>query len=150
MAEHIPVPVEVAAKISEDFSKDIVVILAWQESSGLIHNTNFGKSAECKIAAAKMGDVLTAAMGCNLADSVTWEDFRVKPAAVAKEQMDRAIKLLKSTLERKKPIDFDTYSKEAVAFIEEVEKSNHVEFVGGPTDPTRDTRTSGSCHEWQR
>lgn len=127
MAKHIPVPVEVAKRISDDYEKDIVIVLAWQRSSALIHTTTYGKTAEDKIASAVLGNSLTAAMGCDMSKSTIWEDFRLKPTALAKEHMEKAMELLQKTVDG--TIDITNLKIQYEYLSNEVFKSYQAEIV---------------------
>lgn len=74
--EYKPVPVWCARDISRNFDKGVVVIISIDEAHNLVHTTAYGQSAEQKLTADILGESLTTALGCDLAQKRPFEDFR--------------------------------------------------------------------------
>src|SRR5512146_3127903 len=72
---YIPVPVEAAKAIAEQYQKDAVVVLSWDQAHQLTHTTTYGKSAFDKENAAAVGEICTKAIGCDLGKKQAFEDF---------------------------------------------------------------------------
>ena len=93
MSDYQPVSVQEAASISEKYSKDVVVIFAWDREHGCFHTTTFGITPDDKTNAAAAGEIATAAIGGDLMRATHYEDFRnVKPAEY-KAALDRLVRL---------------------------------------------------------
>jgi hypothetical protein len=75
MSAHTPIPVEVAKQIATDFNKQIVVVLAYENESGLMHTTTYGVSPFDKENAAAAGEICTKALGFDLGKKQTFEDY---------------------------------------------------------------------------
>ncbi len=75
--DYQPVPVSAAREIAETFAKDIVIINAWDRKHALLNTTTFGKTPEDKMNAAFGGELAAAALGAQLKESTTHEDYRV-------------------------------------------------------------------------
>jgi hypothetical protein len=94
MPEYVPVPVEAARAVAQRWEKQVVVIVAWDQGHNKVHTTTYGFSPRDKIAAAKLGELLTAAAGADRSESVGFEDFRwlsQAEAAQAKERLETLI-----------------------------------------------------------
>lgn len=90
-----PVPVAAAVAVADQCEKDVVVILAIDRKHGLTHTTTYGRTAEDKSEAAHLGDYLTKAIGSDLNQAVSFEDFRSEETAAKNAMLSRsAIKLL--------------------------------------------------------
>lgn len=87
-----PVPVQAAAEVSNRFDKAVVVIISWDRKFNLIHTTTYGQSANDKLSAAALGDLLAAAAGADLSRRSTDEDFRSVTAAEWAQQKDKLVK----------------------------------------------------------
>ena len=74
-ASHLPIPVEVAARIAADFAKSQVVILAYDPARELTYTTTFGVSPWDKENAAAAGTIATLAVGGDLSKKQTFEDY---------------------------------------------------------------------------
>ena len=83
--EYQPVPVEVASQVAERFSKDIVIIMCWDAAHNLVHVTTWGHSASDKLVAADAGETAATAIGCDLKQQRTYEDFRLDAARLKEE-----------------------------------------------------------------
>lgn len=81
-----PVPVSAAADIARQYAKQIIVILSCDTAHNLTHYTTFGVSAEEKIQAANIGDLVANII--NGGKSHIFEDFRLLDAAQAKAKID--------------------------------------------------------------
>lgn len=77
---HVPIPVAVAKEIAEKFSKSIVIILAHDPQSGLLHTTTYGVDSQNKAWAARGGEITTQALGGVLEASIGYEDYRLAQA----------------------------------------------------------------------
>lgn len=77
MLAYKPVPIEAARFIAEQFSKSIVVIIAWDDEHRLLHTATYGVNAEQKRFAARAGEIAAAALGADLDSWSEVEDFRV-------------------------------------------------------------------------
>lgn len=78
---YLQVPVAVAGEIGRRYRKAMVVCLAYDDEFNLVHTTTWGRSADDKAHAARWGDELAKATGCDLADKRTHEDFRSESEA---------------------------------------------------------------------
>jgi hypothetical protein len=83
--EYRTVPVAAAAELAQRFSKDIVVILCWDALHNLVHTTTWGHSANDKLVAADAGETAAKAIGCDLKQQRTYEDFRLDAARLKEE-----------------------------------------------------------------
>ena len=88
MSEYQPVPVAIAEEISFRYAKDVVVIVCYDTEHNMFHTTTYGNSAEDKLHAADLGEVLCEAAGGVLREKVVYEDFRLN-AGRLKEENDR-------------------------------------------------------------
>jgi hypothetical protein len=88
VSDYKPIPVDVAAYIASGYDKDIVVITAWSRQHEMTHTTTWGRSAEDKLRAADLGEVLAQAAGADLTQKKNYEDFRLD-AGRLKEENDR-------------------------------------------------------------
>lgn len=89
MPEYKPVPVDAARRMADDSDKDIVVVIAW--------------NAMDKMGAAKLGDIVAGAAGCDLSQKTHFEDFRTRTQtqwAQKKDQLTRRIRELEMKLDR--------------------------------------------------
>jgi hypothetical protein len=81
MSEYIPVPVEAAKQVARQFEKSVVVIAAWDRAFNKFHTASYGESADDKIVAANLADLIPLAAGCDPQSLVTHEDFRHRTEA---------------------------------------------------------------------
>lgn len=100
--EYKPVPVESARVIGREFSKEIVVIVAWDECTRQIHTTTWGAAAKHKDWAAALGVKLAEAAGADVSKRRTSEDFQ-EPSTAAKttERLERLTEALTPSAETK-------------------------------------------------
>jgi hypothetical protein len=84
-----PVHVTEARGIAERYQKRVVVITAWDEAHGRLHTTTYGVTAQDKLWAAELGELLSKAAGAAPDTRRVHEDFRTVPAAEYKAQVDR-------------------------------------------------------------
>lgn len=77
MPDYLPVPVEAAKRIADEFRKNIVIILSWSKEHGHLHTTTFGVSPEEKQWAAQGGEIASRALGSVVNKSTTFEDYRI-------------------------------------------------------------------------
>lgn len=97
MSEYTPVPVEEAYQIAQNFRKDVVVIIAFDDDHGQVHCTTYGNTAYNKILAAELGPKLVIAAGGFMPEAKAFEDFR--DAAVAQERADKRRLVIEKILE---------------------------------------------------
>lgn len=83
-----PIPVGAAIRLSREFAKDVVVIIALDLTHDKTQCTTFGVKADNKIVAARMGDFLMEKLGANLSERESFQDFRYVSEAKAKEMID--------------------------------------------------------------
>lgn len=100
MPEYLPIPSSAAEKIAHDYSKSMVVILAYDPEHALTHTTTFGVSAEDKEAAARCGELATTAMGADLVRKQVFEDFHNDPEGNVAAKYKEAVDLLASVVRR--------------------------------------------------
>jgi hypothetical protein len=81
MKPYIPIPVEAARQIARKFDKQVVVICAWNHEHAQLHTVTYGSQPKDKISAAMAGEICAKALGTDLAESKTYEDFRTLDAA---------------------------------------------------------------------
>lgn len=74
--QYLPVPVDAAGAIADEFAKDQVIVLALDREHGLTHVTTYGKSEIDKQQAAAGGEALRAHLGLSVDRTVWYEDFR--------------------------------------------------------------------------
>jgi hypothetical protein len=72
---YLPVPVEIARSIAEQFEKSQVVILSFDPKRRLTHTTTYGVNAFDKENAAAAGEICARAVGCDLSQKQSYEDF---------------------------------------------------------------------------
>jgi len=63
MAEYVPVPIEAAKRIAEDYDKEQVIIIAYDAKCHLMHCTTYGKSLRDSAIAAAGGAQLKEWLG---------------------------------------------------------------------------------------
>ncbi|NDY56304.1 hypothetical protein G3N56_06040 [Desulfovibrio sulfodismutans] len=63
MAEYVPVPIEAAKRIAEDYDKEQVIIIAYDDKHQLKHCTTYGKTLRDAALAAAVGAHLKAWLG---------------------------------------------------------------------------------------
>jgi hypothetical protein len=93
MSDHVPeiyrpIPVEEASRISREFAKDWVIVLAGDYAHGKIHRTTFAVEAAEKVKVAELGDAVAVWLGFKLTNQETHEDFRVVSAAEHQKMID--------------------------------------------------------------
>lgn len=76
-SDYEPIPVEEAKMLSEKYSKDIVIINAFDVNFGLLHTTTYGISELQKHQAAKGGELTAKILNADIPLSKYYEDFRV-------------------------------------------------------------------------
>lgn len=80
MKPYKPIEVEAAKQIAETHDKQIVIIIAWEMTHGLLHVTTYGDDPGNKALAAAGGEVAIAALGGIRSASLDFEDFRLQQA----------------------------------------------------------------------
>lgn len=82
MADYKSVPVAEALRIANQYSKSMVVILCYDREHEKTHTTTYGVTAFDKENAAAVGEIVTKAIGADLSQKQTFEDFHrdYKPA----------------------------------------------------------------------
>ena len=85
-----PVPVAVALAIADHFDKDVVVIFAIDRACDKNHMTTYGKTAENKIQAAVIADLIGSALDL-AGPHEKFEDFRTVDAAKRAEQIQELV-----------------------------------------------------------
>lgn len=74
-----PIPVVEAGKLSEQYNKDMVIIVAWDYTHNKLHVTTFGKDDRDKVLVAAIGDQLPRhILGITTLMKEVFEDFRGK------------------------------------------------------------------------
>lgn len=86
---YVEVPVSAAQGISKLYGKDIVIITAWTEEDNIVHTTTYGRIARYKPGAAKLGERLATAAGCDLSQKTRFSDFRDMTAAEYAEELEK-------------------------------------------------------------
>lgn len=85
MKTYLEVPVKEAKRISDEFDKDVVVILTYNVEHNLFHTTTFGReSDQNKLWAADLGDMMTLQAGADMTQKDVYADFR-DPKSVLSE-----------------------------------------------------------------
>lgn len=84
-AEYQLVPVDVAKQIATGFQKSVVVILCYDPTHQIVHTTTYGVAPIEKDLAAVWGEIATQAIGCDLAQKISYEDYRRVGASAAAE-----------------------------------------------------------------
>jgi hypothetical protein len=103
MSEYQSIPVKAAKQIAVEHAKDIVVIVAWSHEHHKFHTVTYGVSPNDKVSAANAGEIATKALGGNLQQSESYEDFRTHEHAAKmtaenetlKQRMSQAHAMLK-------------------------------------------------------
>lgn len=103
---HIPVPVEAARQIADRYEKTVVVILAYDPLSELIHTTTYGRGAQEKEVAAWAGEQAAKAVGCDLQQKRTYADF-AEPSTAARNAHERDQLLRLTRLLDEHPAGYD-------------------------------------------
>lgn len=88
------IPVSVARQISRDFKKQVVVINAWDEQAQLLCTVTFGESQSDKIYASEAGKKCARALGMDINQRTTYEDFKTLDAARNAEFRDFAERII--------------------------------------------------------
>lgn len=88
-AGYVPVPVEAARQIAEWCHKDMVIVISWDSAFQMSHCTTYGRSGQHKAAAAMAGEKIMKYLGCDLAESEHFEDFRNRTQAEAASMIER-------------------------------------------------------------
>lgn len=78
---YLPVPVEAARAIANEFRKDVVIVIAVDRAHGQTHSTSYGRRPEEKEWAARLSEECMKTIGCDLSKATTHEDFRFRPEA---------------------------------------------------------------------
>lgn len=92
------VPVVAAKEISERFSKEVVVIVAWDQASNFIHTTTYGSEARFKQPAAELGVLLAKAAGSDVSKAVNFEDFRHRTESEWAAEREKLINVITGIL----------------------------------------------------
>ena len=95
-----PIPVATARNVAAQHGRDVVVIVTWSRAANRMDTITYGRSANDKVTAAKLGEILTNAAGAGPPEA-THEDFRERTAAQwaqEKDRLTRALKLAYHTL----------------------------------------------------
>lgn len=82
--KYINVPISAAKRIAEEFQKDQVIIVCWDQVHGKTHVTTYGKTKIDCAQAAQGGNFVKRALG--------WPEelCHAKPARISQEEMDQA------------------------------------------------------------
>jgi hypothetical protein len=96
-AGYKPIGTDKARDILEAHDKDILVILGWDEASGLIHTTTYGREAKHKEWAAQAGIIATEALGGDRGLAKHFEDFH---ADMDPARFKEAIDILQAVFRR--------------------------------------------------
>jgi hypothetical protein len=75
MSPYKPIPVAEAKRLSTDYAKSMVVILAWDPAHQLTHTTTYGVEAFDKENAAAVGVLCSKAIGSDMSKKQDFEDF---------------------------------------------------------------------------
>ena len=75
---YLPVAVEEARRIAEQFKKSRVVVLAWDPTHWLLHTTTFGVEPLDKAVAADWGRDAAILLGCDLSQNLCFSDYRIE------------------------------------------------------------------------
>jgi hypothetical protein len=62
------------------FSKDIVIITAWDAEHLMLHTTTWGRRPDDKVRGADGGVIVSKALGSDLSETIHFEDFRITAA----------------------------------------------------------------------
>ena len=90
---YVPVPVEAARIIAEQYAKSVVIIFAWDPIHGHIHTTTYGTGPQEKVWAAHGGETATKALGGVVELATDFEDFRLTIAKRLLHALKSAVKL---------------------------------------------------------
>jgi hypothetical protein len=90
------VPPPVARDVGERFDKNVVVIICWDETSGLMHTTSWGLRAVDKVYAAQAAEIITKGLGGDLDRKIMFRDFRADhlDAGLAREAFELCQKIV--------------------------------------------------------
>lgn len=101
MSDYTPVNVDAARTIGQQFEKDIVVIVSYDDKHETVHTTTWGSTPELKTAAGRLGEQCCTAFGGHPDTSLRkyFENFEATPAAEAAMVIDK-LKARVSELER--------------------------------------------------
>lgn len=84
-AQYQPVPVDAAKQIATGFQKSVVVILCFDRTHQRVHTTTYGVAPTDKDWAAEWGEIATRAIGTDLDQKISYEDYRRVGASAAAE-----------------------------------------------------------------
>jgi hypothetical protein len=80
MEAYIPVPVEAAKAIAEQYGKSIVIVFSHDPVYDLLHTTTYGTDPQNKAWAAQGGEIATKALGAVVELKTDFEDYRLSQA----------------------------------------------------------------------
>lgn len=98
MSEYKPVTVAAARQISEAFDKQVVVIVCLDAKFDKTHTTTYGCRPADKVIAARLGEFLAQAVGCDMQQRNSHEDFRTVDAAMRAREIEVLSKKLAITV----------------------------------------------------
>lgn len=105
MSQYVPVPVAAARQIAAEYEKQVVAIVSLDRPHVRVHVTTFGETAEDKLAASNLGDLLAKAAGLDVVLQTPYEDFRDRTAAGWAVERQAMIDLLNRFLKIGRGID---------------------------------------------
>lgn len=97
MASHKPITTEQAQRIAEEHDKSIIIILAYDPASELMHATTYGVSPRDKEWAAQGGEIAITALGASVEAATTPEDYRITQAKDLLAALKSAITIIDGT-----------------------------------------------------
>jgi hypothetical protein len=110
------IPVEDARVISKARSKDVVVIVAWEEKANQVDVVTYGRTPRHKISAAALGEILTKAAGCGPPTAPPFEDFRLRTVAELTADVERLIEACQGLL--KNGVAYTVPAAQAIADVQ--------------------------------
>jgi len=91
-----PIPVSEAKRLSFDYDKSIVMIIAYDGEHTMMHTTTYGTEARSKQVAASLGEIFAYVAGADPANSTHFEDYRLTRIAELEKALNVAVQALRS------------------------------------------------------
>ena len=93
-----PIPVDAARQIADEYQKDVVLFLAWDEASDRTHIVTWGRRPSQKTTAAVAGDMIRGML--RLGKTETYADFRREgEAATTVDMLRRKLSAIRTALD---------------------------------------------------
>lgn len=92
-SEHIEIPIAEARRLAEQYRKTHVIIIGYDAAAQMFHTTTFGRDAAHKHQAAKAGEIATKALGADIEQKTSYEDFRETRISALETALGESVEL---------------------------------------------------------